>query len=77
MSTGADLKAREGGIPNDSNLNMTQEQSFKKGKNHTWNSGYERNRRLIIPASFFLIDSIFLTAANSQQCQIMMNQFYF
>ncbi|NP_001258143.1 probable small intestine urate exporter isoform X1 [Rattus norvegicus] len=31
MSTGADLKAREGGIPNDSNLNMTQEQSFKKG----------------------------------------------
>lgn len=35
MSTGTDLKAREGGIPNDSNLNMTQEQSFKKGKNGT------------------------------------------
>jgi hypothetical protein len=29
MSTGADLKAREGDIPSD---NMTQEQSFKKGK---------------------------------------------
>ena len=28
MSTGADLKAREGDIPSD---NMTQEQSFKKG----------------------------------------------
>ncbi|XP_036045116.1 probable small intestine urate exporter [Onychomys torridus] len=31
MSTGADIKARVGDIPNDSNLNMTQEQSFKKG----------------------------------------------
>lgn len=32
MSTGADTKARVGAIPNDSNLNMAQEQSFKKGK---------------------------------------------
>ncbi|OBS77038.1 hypothetical protein A6R68_16503 [Neotoma lepida] len=31
MSTGADIKARVGDIPNDSNLNTTQEQSFKKG----------------------------------------------
>ncbi|XP_012966126.1 probable small intestine urate exporter [Mesocricetus auratus] len=31
MSTGADVKARVGDIPNDSNLNLTQEQSFKKG----------------------------------------------
>ncbi|KAL1784987.1 putative small intestine urate exporter isoform X1 [Sigmodon hispidus] len=31
MSTGTDIKARVGDIPNDSNLNITQEQSFKKG----------------------------------------------
>ncbi|KAL6037734.1 hypothetical protein STEG23_012735 [Scotinomys teguina] len=31
MSTGADIKARVGDTPSDSNLNMTQEQFFKKG----------------------------------------------
>lgn len=44
MSTGADIKARVGDSSNDSNLSMTQEQSFKKGKNHMQNSGCEGNR---------------------------------
>lgn len=44
MSTGADIKARMGDSSHDSNSSMTQEQSFKKGKNHTQNSDYEENR---------------------------------
>jgi hypothetical protein len=32
MSTGADIKAIEGDISNDGNLNMAQEQPCKKGK---------------------------------------------
>lgn len=35
MPTGADIKERVGDSSHDSNSNMTQEQSFKKGKNHT------------------------------------------
>lgn len=45
MPTGADIKERMGDSSHDSNSNMTQEQSFKKGKkSHTKNSGYEENR---------------------------------